>query len=412
MKCCISALILLVVASSAVADIDDSQPNVRAWREGLAKIASHEKYSLMVDVNLSAPPKLLPETRVGLTGLRTLAERLSRILTLPKGAVVLSRDPTPWLTRRRQATDLLAWIGGMSGDDLKRLMAGKLSTADVSPTMRQELVTMLATDPATQDVYLQRADRVGLRLSLGVSVEATDPATGRQTTFSAPLPSGSIATTSQGGMIVSGSRPDMPGGIQPPPASEPRGNPIEPTPVPPKGPLDFGKGRMLKLTELLDAASHAFHVRYAYDRRLEDSSIFVAGTFSKEAFAAGLRSLTQIPGSAPIEDEALSMQAKIKDLLKDALQDLMTKNRLPDGLTADDLNNHRQMSMEDLSRMFPGAESLFSMNGLGPGSTIRLMPSLVLSGSCGNAFELETRTRADGGTTTYYRGTYSEITIR
>lgn len=138
----------------------------------------------------------------------------------------------------------------------------------------------------------------------------------------------------------------------------------------------------------------------------------MAGTFSKEAFAEGLRSLTQIPGSAPIDDEALSMQAKIKDLLKDALQDLMAHNRLPDGLTPDDLNNNRQMGLDDLSRMFPGAGSLFSMNGLSPGSTIRLMPSLVLSGNCGNAFELETRTRADGGTTTYYRGTYSEITIR
>ncbi len=406
-----AATAALVSFQSTSSELDQKDPNVKRWLEPLTALAAREHCSMFMDVDIESAPPRLPSLQVGVAGLRLIAGQMSRQLHDVKGIQVFVRDsdPTRLVLQRRLA--ILAWLRNLSPSDIDALANGRYTSAALDPKTREDVVGALAYDPETAGIYLERAEDIGMKLTAGVGVVFTNPVTGKRTSISLELPQKGTAVQQTGNSFGSASIAGSNGSITVPARTRQDMRSLAAAPLSPKGPLSFGAGRLLTLREIADEGHRVFQKLYVLDGRIAKSTYFVTGTYSEEAFNAALRDVTTIDPVAPLKANATDTQAQIRDLLSSTLKALL--GAMPAGLTAEDLLNGRNMDAGELRSAFPEYGSYFDMKGLSSGVQVSLVPTLILSGNCGSAWQMGSPYRnADGSFTTSYRGTGTHVTIR
>lgn len=242
--------------------------------------------NLVTEAGLRPQPPAAAVTDLSQVGLRSTALGLGLVFEREAG-VSIFRLPSPDETASREGTVISA-LGQLSDAQLEQIFKTGLHLEDVPADIRQSLVSAISTSPAVASKLAHSGGRAVVKLSIITMVEYAD-ATG--TKRQAPL--NTIGNRIPQQVIA---------------AAEERAKSSKTGATTPEkltfdsdtGPLDFGEGRLIKISEAMTRAEASFGTGYTVDRRLAADYLFVRGKFSKKGFETAVGRLTRASPLAPI----------------------------------------------------------------------------------------------------------------
>lgn len=235
-------------------------------------------------------------------GLRSIALALGLVFERQAG-VSIFRLPIGDEAGSRESTALGA-LGQLSDDQLDQLFKTGLALDDMPPDLRDSLITAVSTSPSVASKLADSGGRALVKLAVISMVDFADSA---GTHHQAPV---SVIGDyfSQKALATAQKRAEAPRK-----GSVPS---VKPTFDSDTGALDFGEGRLMKVSEAMTRAEAVFGVSYRIDRRLAADYLFLRGRFSRKGFETAVGRLTQ---AAPLSPVLGDPKNRLRDFLKTRL---------------------------------------------------------------------------------------------
>ncbi|MCH8977764.1 MAG: hypothetical protein IH945_00780 [Armatimonadetes bacterium] len=329
---------------------NDREDGLRRIETRLQKISEIERTSLFVDFGaLSVVPPDWPMA-MGEEGMRLLAQSLRRQWGQLDGVQLFLRPRGPQThPKLLKAQAAYQFLSGLSDSQLDTLLQGKLQSKDLDPASWFDLVVNMSGKTANAPQRLLaglNSTKVGL--AKDVYFEVMDPTSGR-----------SMSRTVQ-------REPEFGDPLEE--SAEVDWTPLKPAPA---GDLDFGKGDLLTLKEVIGRASKQFGDLYYYDARLANTLFFVSGSYSSELFNRVLARHTALPKAQPLSQNYEVVVEQLNDMLR---------SRLFSSVAAEDegvadggrLLQGVQVPLSAIQGRFPVPYSVFRRNGFSDQDPVRV----------------------------------------
>lgn len=328
-----------------------------AWRDALRELARTEKTAIVFDVRTDVAPPRGITSPIGREGLALIADAYARQYQEIKGVQVFKRNLTasgrPMTFN--PAASLANFLAGMPQDLVQRITGDGLPISLVPAEKRWYLSLLLGEYPAMNvGTAAKDYSNTYIQLKAAPTYDYEDPREKGRWQTDRPiqprevreeLTKDEVDRIREGATLLGGGSPYG---------------------MPPSGELDFSKGELITLGEVVDRARAQFKIGYLLDRRLSASLVFVMGSFDRETFESVMRDFSRSPGLVPLVMDARSAKEALQAMLAGPLSHLRSQDlsEFTDAdLTVGDLENGKLIRLGDLLRG-NSVESAY-LNGLG-----------------------------------------------
>lgn len=350
-----------LATSQTAKDVDKT---VDAWKKSLSRAFDKDARAILVDVDLSKAPIAIKKPLSNPFGEAMMAAFMNRTYLEGTEYITLSRSREHMLSAEsiasRTILDQLLALGPEVIQDLSKgrhfsdlPMESQVAFARIACSLQPGMVENMI---AGEDYEV--------KVQVAPVLQYVDPKD--QLRHSLPVPS-----------KANPMRPNR--GVAPAPV-EPRKQ-QEGFPLATKGDLDFGKGDLVSLSQLLNKAAQKFKIDFDYDRRLAGTALFIKGQWTKERLTEALATVYKIdPPKPPVN--RLSVREGLRSLLEGPLAGLLDGNLWADEKdqpTARELLKGKDLTYEDLIKKSPSWAQYLDRGALTPGSLVSLRLGLQLS---------------------------------
>jgi hypothetical protein len=350
-----------------------------AWEKSLGDFAYGERCSMIFDADLTDDAPYTPYTPPrGASAMRALARATQRRWEQLDGVQLFiqtgSAEDDP--ASRDDYSRVVQWLISLSPDDMKLLTTGRFDLSDLTPKAREPLIDMACDiKPFMSFVFLEQGEAASLQLKFLPSVQWAR------------------SKTRDGGWMLLHTKDDF---TRPAAhgAAPPR-LPDEPLEQAPRGPLDFGRGRVLTLEQIVVAARTAFGISFSMDRRLWNTSYFICGSYDEPTFEAAIAEVTATRPTAPRPQRGTEYQSEVKLILANPSSGAIDNQPLTPitpgsptmdlPLSAADFLSGETVQASQLEGDNPAMLNMFARQQLGPDQLLTLVPGLEFIMDCGGA---------------------------
>ena len=338
------------------------------WSDVLSEVSSQLSVSIAFDIGTSPSPDKSLWT-MGELGLDKLAQDALRTRQEVEGVqVFVRRQPNDQGNLSTFSQRLLGILRNLKGSSLKKLLNEGLNVGDLSEDEARELLVSLPMNMMNMRELNRAARGGGLKIALDIDARYNfmNPKTNRQVR-------GQLSSGGRFGKWFGEARTETHADLSPEVPAHWVG---QTDPSPDDGDLDFGKGRILSLEDLVKEASGAFDARYFFDRRLKDSTYFFSGRYTQERFKKVIDSLMKpVPLTETIVPE---FELSLNDL-RSRIKSILMDTKLPYSNSGKFAFDNRSILSDEL--MFDGQFAQI-IRHMGLGSTsidVTLRPVMYLA---------------------------------
>lgn len=275
-----------------------------AWEVMLSKFATLEKASLLVDMGTHIymiPPSLTLDKAFGPIGMRALAKSSFKTWRQSNGIQVFSRTRgLPTTNRQKAAATIVGWVKGTDKATLKQLI-GTGVIFSRAPNEVQNAVIDLLNDRDNAFLFLKQADKTVISLNKEPFISASSPDKRKRLNLPVTWPTPPLLVKTYNPTVMK----EVP---------ETATEVLEP---PINGELNFGKGSILRLRDILDKAAAVFGKPIDIDRP-DETLFFISGSYTATSLNAALE-LTKTESDFRVDPDPQYKKDAL-NLLSDLLQ--------------------------------------------------------------------------------------------
>ncbi len=358
-----SALLLAVALLTGQDPVGKADTERKDLEKYLQSYASAESVSLFIDLPKEVKSMRVARPKQGMWSMIYLSAMLQREWRSTEQVQVFARRQRtqPSLAMDAQL-DVLQILNKLSDDDLEQAMGEGINFGKLAPQDRAKILgrsynwpgltqTSLYDFPEeTFEAFQDPASRTRLQLKGLHKYVATGPNGKRVEAYS----SSSIDFNTDHSPYA-----------EPRPVTQ---DSISLEPAPADGELDFSKGEIVTVRELLTRASVTFKRQYRVDERTFENEIFVCGKFTRERFEACSKVVLALE---PFRTVELSDELEtLRKLLADRMQRL-NANMLPE--------RGKRYTLQELEVRDPMAFAALQKSGVGLStSSVVIEPGFLL----------------------------------